>query len=342
MRTVCRNVALRAATAAQVRNVAVFTETSAVLQNNAKACSYASNVWVEDSDKFWFDKVTKLTKGQKPTEIVAPKRLEMYNADQLEKMPENLEVAKVPSSAKSGSPYKGSMAQDLAQHAVLKGYTSNWWMSPGYMRMNKLRAKQNEQPRVSMMNVPVKLYNAGQFENPAAIALHGFSGGSKKPYSGDMAMALQADATANGHKTALYFSLKQIQAFDLALKPDAKGFTLPEMVGERTMLHSVDSVQNGAKLLAELNRFDVSEPTHLLSGKPLGAAYLEGAEKVGGSLKSKYWVSRIEVENRGYKLVGAATRVSIHLPTKFTTEVFNVSQLTNQAAAYKIAGKYVA
>lgn len=312
---------------AGLRTNITFTQASPVLQNNAEKLGYKSNVWVEESDLYWIGKQTKVKGGERSTEVVLPRRLELYNFDQVVNPPERDNSVHWPHSLRTGRRYNGAFCDSLIEEARKQQFDSKWWLSVGELRTNNLRLRQDQAPFVSLMNVKTRVYNAEQFENADVVASAPHSGATGRVYSGDtFRNALTAHMKANGFKTPVYFTEKQATVLQIPPQAGAVPATIEFANRDFLKLYNVDEIVNGAQLLVELNRHPVNEPTYLVSGKPLGEKWLAPAKDA--PFKSMYWIFRSEVTERNAQLVPGAK--GIVMPNQITAkaQMYNAEQLT--------------
>jgi hypothetical protein len=371
------------------RGIVVFTEQSPVLKNNAQHLGYKSNLWVEDSDRFWTQKLTSLKKSDPPqraTEIAVSRIYEYYNLDCI--APESIadlhassdtasSSDSAPASSSSAStkngdaaatadptqhssfttkaPFGKAVAEEFENCARQRGYTSHMWVTAGLVRSRNIALLPGA--KIASVQFPGKgrFYNAEQFEHPARLEATPISAYKRLPYGGAALEALRGDMAARGWRSGLYFTLGQLELFDLTGRL-ADGAEPVEVTGEfgqpfnptlpKHRLFNVDEVRNGEDLLDELNRFPVEEDTFLISGNPVAdAGLLAGLARVRPRYSTRYWVTQRDVEARGYALKPDAVGVSrtgseeeTARRREMTLLFYNVEQLENRDEGFLLAG----
>lgn len=327
-----------------LRRIAVYTEQNAILQNNATALKFASNLWVEGEDKYWTDKLTPLKPEQKPVSVFITRTFSLFNIDQLQNVASALrDQANVAqhTSVKAMVPYKDKTAKMLDTHATMNGYNSKLWVTPAEAAKRGWLVKPGKQRPVSLaFNGEAKLFNAEQFVKPELINEQTFSGATKKPFGKDMHETLKAYAAKHHFKSGLFFSQRQVDDYGLAIKPDASGVVLPTGGGNNTnqaTLYNVTQLVNYKQLLDTLQRFPVAEPTFLISGRPLFPEFRSAVDAANRTYESNYWVTDREVLSRSWELVADAAKV--HPPSKvYTFKMYNVFELHKPELGFKMAG----
>lgn len=340
----------------------MFTQQSPVLQNNAKHLGFKSNIFVEDADRFWWNKLTTLKPNQRATEISLSRIHEYYNLDVVAPEVRAELERELPDprgqhcSLSSKAPFAKMISEEFESCARQRGYTSTYWLSVATVRNRSVKLLPSA--RLASVQFPGKgrFFNAEQFEHPRRIETTPISAYKRMPYTGPTLDALRADVEARSWPTGLYFTLGQLELFDLtgSLKEGAEPV---EVTGEfgapfnptlsKHRLYNIEEVLNGDDLLDELNRFPVEEDTFLISGQPVTDARLqEGLAKVRDTYtQSRYWVTKKDVEGRGYALkpdaVGISRTGDEEEPTRrreMTLIFYNVHQLENPDVGFEIAG----
>jgi hypothetical protein len=314
---------------------------SPILKNNAEARGFSSPVWVEDGDEWWFKKVTSLRDGEMPTECKGPSRIELYNVDQLTGKPE-LPKKEVfgNHSLKTEKRYSGGFNDALEKFAALNKLDSKWWLSPAEVRKRGLRVQPGARPSVQIIERSMKMYNADQFADPAAIGMRAYSGATGRAYEDGIGSHMRGHAKANGFESVVYFTEKQLasagMAADIGVNPLAVPLTTR---GSSFKLFPVEAVDHPDEFLKKLQRFPVTEPTYVISGMPLEAS-LAGKAKIA-SVKSNYWVSENEVKARGFKIRPDAASISPESDNQMTFNAFNIEQLNepSRAMVYRMIGR---
>jgi hypothetical protein len=328
---------IASAALAQRRNIAVFTEQSEVLANNAKHRGFKSNVWVEVEDAWWTKRIAALKAGEAPTKAPIQRRIELYNVDQLVKRPDDLESRAMHSSMRTMAPYSQAFQEELEGKAKVHGFGSKWWLSEREVVKRNLSLRHDARPSVIMMRAIANLVNADQFDKPAELSRIALSAATKKPYSSAMQATLAADIAKNNYPTGLYFSTKQLEAFDMTdlIKPETQP-VIHELTRPSLSLYNIDDIVKGDALLKELQRFPVEVDSYVFSGKPVGGKMQEKVAAAGKT--GKYWVSSRDVESHKLKVVRGSKPIAFSEKAPIPVKMYSVHQLTNPAEGFKKAG----
>ena len=329
----------------------VYSEQHPVLLNNAAARGFASNLWVELKEDRWWSGVAKLRDGERPTEVPGDVMLQLHNAAQLAS-PLQLPEPAAHSSLKTRKPYapffQGLIERAVADDTRGRSLTSKWWLphkDRGYGRTN------NEKPIGITFRKPLRLCNADQFDDPAALVATPISGGTKVPYQGDVRARLRTQLRAVGCTSGLVFTRLQLERLGLAARTDAAELHVPIGVSGYVppALYNVADVDGGAALLEDLQRYPVDVPTDVLSGRPIRAAYSEALEEWkrardedGSGAHGNYWVSETWLRRRGLTPTSAAVPLKVTAPsapaTSMQVTAYCVEHLQDPAEAFKKAG----
>lgn len=346
-----------------------------MLANNVKHLGFKSNVWVEDADRWWWGKITTLktpltssssggsasSQHQRATEIAVTRIHEYYNMDCVspesrEELMRGLPDPKgIHHSFSSKAPFAKMIHEEFESCARQRCYASHYWLSPG--TIEKRLVKLLPGARIASVQFPGKgrFFNAEQFEHPSRIETTPVSAYKRLPYGGATLDALRNDMIARGWKTGLYFSLGQLELFDLTgrLQDGAEPVEVTGEFGQqfnptltKHRLYNMDEVEKGDDLLDELNRFPVEEDTFLISGNPVvDEKLLAGLQRVRARYSTRYWLTKKDCEGRGYKLkpdaVGVSRTGDEEEPTRrreMTLIFYNVHQLENPDEGFALAG----
>jgi hypothetical protein len=337
LRAACKSSIPLALSAVARRSIAVFTEQSDILMNNAKHRHFKSNVWFEVEDAWWTKNYATLKPKEAPTQASIQRRIELYNADQLVKRPEELDQRAAHSSARTMAPYSQAFQEELERTAKMHGFASKWWMSEREITKRNANLRQGARPSVIIMRATAQLVNADQFDKPEALAAVPLSAATKKPYARELQELLSADVEKNKYPTGLYFTVKQLEALGLdgLVKPEAP-FVAHNMTFRGFTVYNVDELADSENILKSLQRFPVTTDSYLLSGKPVGATLAPNLAAAGK--KSKYWVSERDVEARKWKVLPGCKGVSADAKEGKQIMFYSVHQLSNPAEGFKKAG----
>jgi hypothetical protein len=345
--------AVAASVAAAWRGNYVFTQSSSVLENNAKHLGLKSCVWIEDTDEYWWGKVTALKPDQRPTELTVKRLIEYYSLDCLAD-PTRLagyDPALHGTPGKHASwrtkmPFRDSLADEFEAAARLHGYTkSSLWITVNEVRKQKLALVPRARPTGVLIGSVAKVYNADQFVAPESIACVPVSGYKRRPYSGDFRDALARAVATHKYPTGLFFTVAQLELFSLTddVLPDAQPVQIPLTNARgRLTLFNIDEVEDAARVATELQRFPVTRHTMLVSGKPIANERMLAAMDKAG-FTSKYWCGDQDITARGMKLKENARGVqwagdsdAQQVPT--SVMVYSVHQLKNPDLGFARAG----
>ena len=335
----------------------VFTPQSDVLINNAKHLGLASPVWVEAEDKYWTDRLTPLRAGQVPTELPVARMHDFYNlecvADWQKIAAELPDANGQHSSVLTKRPYSRAVAAEFERVARGRGYTSQYWVAAKNVRINKTRLVRGARPANIRIVSRARLFNADQFEQPDLISQTPVSAYKGTPFGGAVGDTLRAHAVAQKYPTGLYLTPTHLDLFGLADKlvdgatPVTVEFKGPgggsgAAAAFAHSFYSVDDVEDAGRLLEQLQRFPVEVDTFLISGQPVTEPALAELMR-GAKRKSKYWVSRRDLDVRKFALkpaaVGVESRAGGAKEGQASATVFyNAAQLTDPQLAYTLVG----
>lgn len=282
------------------RSVVLLNESQPVLANNAEGRGFKSRVWVEKTDAYWYEALTRVRDGEVPTTTLVPSRIELYNIDQLVSKPEVPKETRGHFSFKTQKRYSGDFARKLDEFSQEHGLDGKWWMSITEVRKQGLRLEMNAQPCIQVLTRQSQMYNADQFENPEVIARRAYNASSGRAYSEAIGEHLRAHADSLGFDTVLYMTGRQLENLKLTAPTAAIVAEVPVTQRASIKMFPLEEVENADAFVKSLQRFPVKTHTFIISGQPLSADLLPQAEAM--KVKSHYWVSETELVNRGYSL----------------------------------------
>jgi len=331
--------------AAAVRAICLLSESSPVLLNNASHRGFERNVWVEEEDAYWYKDVTQIKPAEVPTSINKPSRVELYNLDQvLQKPVGNFDGDRHGHfSVKTNKRYSQAFSDQLDQFCVANKLDSKWWMSSAEVRKANLQLQRGARPFVSIFDKPGKFFNAEQFARPSEIQMRGFSGATGRAYSADISAVLRQHAESNGFPNCIYFTERQLAYFGSNIPQGTQGVQLPgtgrsDVTGN--YLYPITAVEKQDTFMKLLQRYPVTVPTYIVSGKPLPKEILAKVESVPNP--TNYWVSRREVETRGHALIPKAIGVNTLSDEENRNSIimFNLVQATDYKALFEKIGRF--
>lgn len=325
----------RTSTAAvQQRNMFVFSQQSKILQDNQKTLGSDSNVWLEEWEVSRSN--IKIVKNALTT-ISLDKSLEVYNFNDLENPPDQLEMP-VHTSFATMKPYGRKLQLELADRAVKKNFNSKFWIPVGQVRKQNYTLRQGARPTVVLTGGTVKLHHTSCLENGDALQRTPVSGGSRRQYAptSRQFQVLSEAVALNNYATGLFYTKRQADALRLTPLPDAipVSVDIPNDNNGGNAFFNLDQLELPKAALETLNRTEPDVPSFLLSGEPL---------RNPNNLKkysSNFWLSARDAEMYQFNIKAGEKGISLSTRTN-TLEMFHAEQMVDVEAAYRVAGHYI-
>lgn len=337
-----RTFAAAVVVSSQRRSLA-FTCQSSELSRVADERGYESQTWVAvEDDKWWYSKSTTPKSPAKAIKAMLPKRLELFNEDQL-KAPLSSTPVDQHTSYSTQKPYKGQMIKELDQRALLHDYTSKMWLTPNVVRQKQLFLKPRAKPHVLLIRVPIDVLHVSEFDNPDAILKTPFAGDTARPLSGDVGVTLSAAMHERKQLIApVWFSTAAMN--DMQLSPSAGAIGVTSVSSEVNTFYNIESFANFEALRAQAPADYVASPAtprYLTTGTPIAAPHAIEALSNSGH-KESLWMSAKDLE---FKQRGAGAEMfalkpgapSVSLPA-FVANWFCIDDLESPMAALKAVG----
>jgi hypothetical protein len=331
------SITARVMSATAVRTMFVYSEQSPVLQANQQRLKSDLNVWLED----WEVKRFNLTIVQDaPTTLSLEKGLELYNFNDLVNPPEIMEMP-VHTSYTTQKPYGRKLQMELSNAALKKSFTSKLWMPTGAARKNQVEIKAGARATVVLSGGSVKLYHVSQLADSEVLARWPVSGGSRRPYgkNSEQYRQLSESIALNGYKSGLFFTKKQAEALNLTPAANNVPVTLsiPADTRNATIYFNLDQLECPQIALDTLNRSEPDVPSFLMSGEPL-----RKTDGLPSNFKSNYWLSARDASLYNFAIkAGQENKGHVLSQRVNTIEMYHAEQMSDIAAAYKVAGHYV-
>jgi hypothetical protein len=326
----------RTCTTTSMRNMFVFSQQSKILSDNQKSLGSDSNVWVED----WEVKRSniKVLKNA-PTTVSLEKALELYNFNDLENPPDQLEMP-VHTSYSTSKPYGRKLQLELSDCAAKKSFSSKLWIPVGQVRKQGLIVRQGARPTVVLTGGSVIVHHTSNLENGEVVQRSPVSGGSRRIYqqTSRQYQVLSEAVAINGYSTGLFFTKKQFQAFGLTPLDNTThvSVSIPNDKSGGLMYYNLEQLLLPQVALESLNRTEPSEPSFLLSGEPV-----RNKDNLP-SYSSNYWLSSRDAQMYHFEIKPTEVNKGVVLSSRTNTiDMWNAEQFTDPNAAFKNAGLFV-
>ncbi|CUF99171.1 mitochondrial RNA-binding protein, putative [Bodo saltans] len=329
-------VAASTVTVTATRNMFVFSQQSKILTDNQKALNSDSNVWIED----WEVKRSNINVLKNaPTTVSLEKALELYNFNDLENPPDQLEMP-VHTSYSTSKPYGRKLQLELSDRAVKQSYSSKLWIPVGQARKQGLALRQGARPTVVLTGGSVVLHHTSNLENGEVLQRSPVSGGSRRVYqqSSRQYQVLSEAVAINSYQTGLFFTKKQYQVFGLTPIDNTTpvSISIPNDKSGGLTYYNLDQLLLPQVALESLNRTEPSEPSFLLSGEPV-----RNKENLP-QFSSNYWLSSRDAQMYHFDIKPSELSKGVILASRTNTiEMWNAEQFTDPNAAFSKAGLFV-
>lgn len=324
----------------------VFTEQSPVLRQAATALGLKSNVWVED----WFVRTSKTynvtdmdASGKQiaPTKISIWKYFELFNQSQLHSNQDIDFNPPVHTSLSTRKPYGKGISFEMDDLTAKNSYSSKLWVptSKTMGSQPEFSPIDNAKPHKFFITGNVAVYPLELLggADKDELLLTPISAASRRFYSrkSPQTESLKQVCVENGFESGLFFTDKQLQKANIAVRPDATPFVASTDGSGSYVAFNIEQLESHENILASLGRYgSPAEPVYLFSGIEVKSLKMIDAQS---NFTEKYWVTQKDVQDNQWQLKEGATGVAMG-STTFDLSFFNVAQLENPAEGFARAG----
>lgn len=329
-----------------MKKMIVFSELSPVLQKLQESYKSTSNIWVEK----WMvesqspTNVFKLKPNAKTVNVLAKKQIVLYNGDYITNLPKDIVDVPRDTSLTTGNEYKGKFLKEMEERRMKHSLSSKWWASTGSCTTDPARTTDKRKYILSskarqsivLMQSQTEVYHISAMEDAEVLAHMPISGGSARPYSNSSETCdlLKADMQNNGFDSGLYFTERQLTALELSPKPDAISLMLSSGSNDdRFKLYCLSQLEEYKDIIKDRPEPDV--PCFFSSAMQVSKDSLIAAVN---QHESNYVMSLSDIHLHNWNVKESEKSKNLASNTFAGSKMFNVSQLTDPAQGFKVAG----